>query len=227
MAIESSLVVAAGLMGLAGSPHCAAMCAAPCAVLTGRGAAGGRAARLAAFGAGRLLGYAAGGAAVAGSVALLARLTEAAPALRSLWLLLQLAVLGLGLGLLVRGRPPAWWARLGSVRAPVAAGGWQHLTGPLRAGAAGSLWLAWPCGLLQSALLVAALADTPGQGAAAMAAFAATSSLGLWLPGLLWRRLPGATAGSWRLAGAALVTAAGFALGHGLWERVAAFCAVP
>lgn len=101
---------------------------------------------------------------------------------------------------------------------------------PLRAGAAGGLWLAWPCGLLQSALLVASLADTPAQGAAAMAAFAATSSLGLWLPASLWGRLPSgarATAWAWRLAGAALVAAAGFALGHGLWERVALYCAAP
>ncbi len=32
-----SLVAAAGLMGLAGLPHCAAMCAAPCTAAAGRG----------------------------------------------------------------------------------------------------------------------------------------------------------------------------------------------
>lgn len=230
--MQTALILGAGLMGLAGSPHCAAMCGAPCAAVTGRCGAGRRRELLAGFTLGRLLGYAAGGAAVAGSVAAFTLLGQAAPALRALWLLLQLAVLGLGLWLLLAGRQPAWWARLGSTRVPVAAasGGWQRMAAPLRAGAVGGLWLAWPCGLLQSALLVAALADGPAQGAAAMAAFAATSSLGLWLPGALWHRLPAgarATAWAWRLAGVALVIAAGFALGHGLWVRIAAYCSLP
>ena len=34
-----SLVLAAGLMGLAGLPHCVAMCAAPCMAAAGRGPA--------------------------------------------------------------------------------------------------------------------------------------------------------------------------------------------
>lgn len=229
--MDAALILGAGLMGLAGSPHCAAMCGAPCAAVVGRCGPARRHELLAGFTLGRLLGYAAGGALVASSVAAFALLGQAAPALRSLWLMLQLAVLGLGLWLLVAGRQPAWWARLGSTRAPqAAADGWQRMAAPLRAGAAGGLWLAWPCGLLQSALLVASLADTPAQGAAAMAAFAATSSLGLWLPAALWSRLPSgarATAWAWRLAGAALVAAAGFALGHGLWEQVALYCATP
>lgn len=229
MAIEASLILAAGLMGLAGSPHCAAMCGAPCAAALGGGPAGGG--RLAGFALGRALGYAAGGAAVAGSVALLARVGEAAPALRTVWLLAQLGAFGFGLALMLRGRPPAVWERFGRAPAAVpiaiAPAGWPRLAAPLRAGAAGSLWVAWPCGLLQSALVVAALADTPALGAAAMAAFAATSSLGLWLPGLLCGRLKhgrDASDWTWRLAGAALAAAAGFALGHGLWERVAAYC---
>ncbi len=233
--MDAALVLGAGLMGLAGSPHCAAMCAAPCAAVTGRCGAARRHELLAGFTLGRLLAYTAGGAVVASSVAAFALLTEAAPALRSLWLMLQLAVLGLGLWLVVTGRQPAGWARLGSTRAPLArVDGWQRVAAPLRAGAAGGLWLAWPCGLLQSALLVASLADTPAQGAAAMAAFAATSSLGLCLPAalpaVLSRRLPAgarATAWAWRLAGAALVAAAGFALGHGVWEQVALYCAAP
>jgi sulfite exporter TauE/SafE len=91
--------------------------------------------------------------------------------------------------------------------------------------------LAWPCGLLQSALLVAGLANTAMQGAAVMAVFAASSALGLVLGPALWWRLSGGAANRWispllavRLAGVALALASAWALGHGLWLRVAAWC---
>lgn len=241
MAIEASLILATGLMGLAGSPHCAAMCGAPCAAALGGGAAGGG--RLAGFALGRALGYAAGGAAVAGSVALLARIGEAAPALRTVWLLAQLGAFGFGLALMLRGRPPAVWERFGRAPAAVpiaiAPAGWPRVAAPLRAGAAGSLWVAWPCGLLQSALLVASLANTPLQGALVMGGFAAASAAGLLLGPALWYRWAGGRSPSWlagalggglagglavRLAGLALVLASAWALGHGLWLRFAAWC---
>jgi sulfite exporter TauE/SafE len=238
--MQAALILGAGLMGLAGAPHCAAMCAAPCAALTRR-CGGQRPAVMAGFLAGRLLAYTAGGAVAAAGVAAVGLLGDAAPALLPLWTALQLAVLGLGLWLLCTGRQPGWWARFGrmpsteSTRPPPA--GWQRVAAPLRAGAMGSLWLVLPCGLLQSALVVATLASTPLQGAAAMASFAAASSLGLWLPGALAARFMGwasprtldqARAASWalRLAGASLVLAAGWALGHGLWQRVAVWCGV-
>jgi hypothetical protein len=226
----AALIATAGLIGLAGSPHCAAMCAAPCAAV---GAGCGRTQmreRRAGFALGRVLGYAAGGAVAAGGVAGLRVLAEAAPGLRGLWLLLQLAVLGLGLWLIATGRPPAVWRSV----LPIAAArpdaqGWRRIAAPMRCGAAGSLWLLWPCGLLQSALLIAALAGTPGQGALAMASFAVTSSLGLWLPAALWQRLPAgarAAAWSWRLAGAALAAGALWALSHGVWQSLALWCGV-
>lgn len=227
--MDAALILGAGLMGLAGTPHCAAMCAAPCAAVTQRCGPVHRQELMAGFLAGRMLGYAAGGALVAASVAALGTLGGLAPALRPVWTVLHLAVLGLGLWLLLTGRQPAWWARLGTPRAAAVAppAGWQRVAGPLRAGAAGSLWLAVPCGLLQSALLIAALANTPLQGAAAMASFAVASSLGLWLPAAVWARAPlGARQTAWalRAAGASLVVASGWALGHGVWERVAAYC---
>lgn len=226
------LILAAALLGLAGAPHCAAMCGAPCAALGRRCGAASRTGLMAAFGSGRLLAYAAGGAAVAAGIGGLEALGRSAPLLRPLWTLLHAAVLGLGLWMLVTGRQPALWARLGQGRAtaaarPQPAGGWQRIMPPLAAGAAGSACLVLPCGLLQSALVVAALARTPLQGAAAMASFAAVSSLGLWLPGGLWAGLPRGSRGhAWalRAAGALLVAASGWALGHGLWQRVADLC---
>ena len=101
------------------------------------------------------------------------------------------------------------------------------MSGPLRAGAAGTLWLTLPCGLLQAALIVAALAGSPGQGAAAMAAFAAASSLGLVVYPALWSRWPTSLKpGVWvvRALGAMLLASSAWALGHGLWQRVAALC---
>lgn len=226
--MDLPLIAAAGLMGLAGAPHCAAMCGAPCAAVTGHCGSAQRQTLMAGFTAGRLLSYAAGGAVVAASVGAVTLLGSAAPVLRPLWTLLHIAVLGFGLWLLLSGRQPAWWSRLGS--APVLAApapGWQRMSAPVRATAAGGLLLALPCGLLQSALLIAALASTPLQGALAMASFAAASSLGLWLPGALGARWPGRPTVNvlmLRLSGATLAVASAWALSHDLWQRVAAWC---
>lgn len=231
--MEFALVFSAALMGLAGIPHCLAMCGGTSAGVI-RACGGAREATLG-FHLGRLAGYAAGGAVAASSVALLRQLGEAAPFLRPLWVLVHLAVLGFGLWLLWTGRQPRWMQGQGRALPPeLAAQGWQRVQGPARAAGAGALWLAWPCGLLQSALVVATLAGSAASGAAVMAAFAVTSSVGLVAGPALWLRLSGGgaaglVAGRWavRLAGAGLVAASGWALGHGLWERVMALCFSP
>lgn len=226
--MDTPLIVAAALMGLAGAPHCAAMCGAPCAAVSQRCGGAQRRTLMAGFTLGRLLSYAVGGAVVAAGVGAVTVLSSAAPVLRPLWTLLHLAVLGLGLWLLLTGRQPSWWSRLGAgpVTAEPAAG-WRRVSAPLRAGAAGGLLLALPCGLLQSALLVAALARTPTQGALAMAGFAATSALGLWLPGVLgarWANRPAMNVWMLRLAGGMLALASAWALSHDLWLRWVAWC---
>lgn len=222
----TGLILAAGLMGLAGTPHCAAMCAAPCTAVTQ--GAGRAAAPL--FHLGRVAGYAAAGAVAASSVGMLQQWLGVVPALRPLWTLLHLAALALGLWMLLRGRMPVW-PRAAAPAAPPGAGGWQRLHGPLRSAAAGSAWIAWPCALSQSALLLAALADRPWSGAAAMGLFAVASSPGLLLGPVVLRRISvaggSAAAATWpvRAAGFTLVAASGWALGHGLWAHVAALCA--
>ncbi len=233
--MEIPLIVSATLLGLAGAPHCTAMCAAPCAAAVGQG---GWRANLG-FHLGRLAGYAAVGGLAAASVATLAGWSELSPALRPLWVMLQAAALSLGLWLLVKGRQPAWMAAFG--RTPPAppvphssavpgAPGWQTVKGPARAAVAGSLWVAWPCGLLQSALLVAAMGSSAATGALAMAGFALASAPGLLVgPWLARRMLGGAQAPARerlavRAAGAMLVAFSGWALLHGVWHEVAAFC---
>jgi sulfite exporter TauE/SafE len=219
--MELSLILGGLLLGFGGSPHCAAMCGAPCAALT-RG--GGRCAT--GFHAGRALGYMVGGAVVAASMSSLAAMREVAPVLQPLWALVQVAVLTLGLWLVVTGRQPDW--RFGRAPTVLAApGGWAPMQGPLRSGAAGLAWVAWPCGLLHSALVLAALANGPIGGAAVMAAFSLGSLPALAAAPLLLGRLTGARPKMWsvRAAGLLLAGTSAWAVGHGVWERVAAWCA--
>jgi sulfite exporter TauE/SafE len=101
------------------------------------------------------------------------------------------------------------------------------MRGPARSAALGGAWVLLPCGLLQSALLVAALASDAVGGALVMAVFALASSLGLLIVGAAWQRAiatPAALRWAVRLAGVMLAAASAWALGHGLWLRIAAYC---
>lgn len=244
--IELALIGSTALLGVAGMAHCTAMCGAACAACTApvaqpAGAASRTAAVLpaVAFHIARVASYALGGAVAASSVAALAAWSQFSPALRPFWTLLHVAALALGVYLLWRGQQPQWLGQLGrrgaglgaaALRSPTsaAAQAWQPVRFPLKAASTGALWVAWPCGLLQSALLVSAMANGPVGGGLAMAAFAVTSSGGLLLAPWAWRRWgssPAAQHRAVRLAGALLVGAAAFALLHGLSPRFAAFCA--
>lgn len=231
--MNAALATTALLMGLAGAPHCAAMCGPACAgVLGACGSQGARGSMLS-FHLARLAGYAAGGALAAGSVSWLATQGPQVALLRPLWTLIQVAAVALGLWLLWQGRQPGWVEDIGRrlVRSP-APGRVIWLNAPLRAAAAGSLWVAWPCGLLQSALVVSALAGDAWGGAATMAVFAATSSLGLWVGPALWLKLAGRHGGAAqvaavRLAGAMLAAASAWALWHGLQAMIGEYCVVP
>lgn len=232
--MDGALIGSALLLGVAGMPHCAAMCSAPCAAVAGPRGAGAWA-----FQGARVAGYAAAGFVASASVGSLAALAQWTPALRPLWVLFHVAMLTLGLWLLVQGRHPAWMGQIGRVGlagpsgAPLLAAGaapvrvWRR---PARAALAGGLWVAWPCGLLQSALLVASMTQSAWAGAAAMGGFAMASAGGLLAAPALWRLLRGrADAPAFerrlaRAAGALLAVAALFALGHDVWPPIAAWC---
>jgi sulfite exporter TauE/SafE len=184
------------------------------------------------FHLGRLFGYTAAGAIAASSVQALAAWSAVSPALRPLWTLLNAGALVLGLMLLVRGRQPAWMARLGSAqvgRRP-APEGWQRVRLQARTALAGALWVAWPCGLLQSALVVAALTDGAIDGAWAMAGFALASAPGLLAGPWLWRRWMSSNAGdrrqtgALRVAGLLLAMASSWALMRQVAPAFAAYC---
>lgn len=192
----ATLAWTALLMGLVGGAHCLAMCAAPCGALTRRAAASGQAAaaqpqpimwgaraaahratyRTWAFHIGRLSGYSALGGTAAFAMEQLAWLTQHTAALRPAWTLLHAAVLAWGLLLLIQARQPAWVDEVGRtvwrrVKPAVEAPGGLWL--------AGAAWAFMPCGLLYSALLVAALSGGPLEGALTMAMFGAGSAV--WL----------------------------------------------
>ncbi len=251
--MSTSLMLTALALGLAGTPHCATMCGAACAGLTGAGSAKGRGGEPAttppapgvgrvipmvaaggvmsavagrpmlAFQAGRIAGYATAGALAAVATQGLGWLSTQGAALRPLWTLFHLLVLAWGLSLLVLARQPAW-AQQAGLRLWAQVGPWVRRTGGLFT--AGALWVFMPCGLLWSALLVAGLTGGPVQGALAMGLFAAASGLGLVaVPGLL-ARLRG-TGGDWptRLAGGLLAATAVAALWMDLGQRIADWCA--
>jgi sulfite exporter TauE/SafE len=231
--MSSTLLATALLMGLAGGPHCVAMCGAACAAL---GSAkpgqvtGTRAMWL--FQLGRLAGYSALGAFAAVSMQGLGWLSVQSAALRPVWSLLHVAAALLGMMLLVQGRQPLWlelgarrvWTRMRVYL--TGTGRVAGLTAPL---ALGTVWALLPCGLLYSALLVAALSADAAQGAGVMALFALGSGLSLMAGPWLWLRLRGPGSGQWavRLAGAALLASSAWALWMGLVHDAAPWCVSP
>lgn len=225
-------------MGLAGGPHCAAMCGAAHGAIAHQGGAAQAHRALVALQLGRLASYALAGALVALSVSWVRSFEAAAPLLRPLWTMLHVAAIALGLWLVWAGRAPAWLAQASRQASPVGAGTqplrfFARMPATRRAGLLGLCWGGMPCGLLQSALVVAALASGPAQGAGVMAGFAMASSVSLWLVPRLWLRF-GAGAGRAgesvlpvRLAGALLAGASLFALAHGLGSAIAQALCLP
>jgi uncharacterized protein len=223
--MNAPLVLAGIAMGVASAPHCALMCGTPCAAITA-----GRRSASTGFHLGRVAGYAVAGAVAAGGVSALGAWSRAVPALQPLWLLVHLAFLLLGLWWLLSGRMPARLLRDGTVPIRFV----HRRVHVVRASCAGLAWVAWPCGALQGALLLAALANGASGGAFVMGGFALGSLPALGAAPWLWRRLQALdgsrfTAASfsrigYRVAGLALVVSSAWAVSHGVRERLAALC---
>jgi hypothetical protein len=215
------------LMGLAGGPHCVAMCGAACA---GMGqAAGVKASRaLWGFQIGRLVGYSLVGGLAAASVNALGWLTTQSAAIRPLWSLLHVAALVLGVVLLVQGRQPVW-LEAAAQRLWQQVRVWGGRYGRATPVVMGTLWALMPCGLLYSAIMVAALTGNIAQGAWTMALFALGSSVSLWAGPWLLLRLKNLGDGTWgvRMAGLALAVISGRALWMGLAHNQAPWCITP
>ena len=118
--MSTTLAATALLMGLAGGPHCVAMCGAACAGVVRMGSASRPALAVAAFTRVACTGYSMAGAAAAQAVQSFAWLAAQTAALRPVWTLFHLAVLAWGLMLLVLG-PPARMGQPGGAHGLVAA----------------------------------------------------------------------------------------------------------
>ncbi|MCU0941828.1 MAG: sulfite exporter TauE/SafE family protein [Hydrogenophaga sp.] len=223
--MSTSLAVTALLMGLVGGPHCVAMCGAACAGI-GR-AAGDRSTRaLRGFQASRIAGYAVMGAVAGGSVQGLAWLGTNTAALRPVWTMFHVAALLLGAVLVWQARQPAWIDQLGQTVWRKARPAMAAL-GPRAPYVLGLGWALMPCGLLYSALLVAALSAGAAEGAGVMALFAAGTSVSLLAGPWLLLRMAEWRSGGWgiRLAGVTLMLASGWALWMGLTHPTGLWCA--
>ncbi|WKL16398.1 sulfite exporter TauE/SafE family protein [Comamonas testosteroni] len=233
-----SLVWTALIMGLVGGPHCLVMCAAPCSVVTAAKPVGGgqpvavhglqkrQWLRTSLFHLGRIAAYALLGGIAAMAMESLAWVTSQTTALQRLWMLMHVAVMAWGLAMVVQARQPAWLERAGrSVWARVQ----PWVTAPGGSLAAGFAWALMPCGLLYSAVLVAALSGGAWQGALSMAAFAVGGALWLLAGPWLWQlgqSHVNALRARWgtRVAGLMLIGVASWALWMDLVYKPGLWC---
>ena len=197
-------MLAALALGLAGLPHCGAMCAAPCmaACRPGPGLPASASSVLV-LQIGRLMGYAVLGAIAAQSVGFARLAASHVEALRPLWLMLQMALLICGVWLLLRGAVPRWmdhltpaaaWPARWANRLSAKSGRWPA---GVRSALVGVAWAVLPCAQLYAAVLVAALAPDAAGGAAVMVVFglpAAALFAGLPTAWGWWKRRVAASA---------------------------------
>jgi sulfite exporter TauE/SafE len=189
-----ALMISAGTLGLVGGLHCTAMCtglqrlavhglSAPNQTIVWTPPPSRSSPRRNdwSFHIARMLSYAALGAAAGTGSWLLRWGAGALPVMRPLWSALNLLVLFIGLTLLLHGRQPDWLNALGqavgrqSQARLDALNRWHRL----RPWVAGIAWGLLPCGLLYSAVALAALASEPGRGALVMLVFALGTTIHL------------------------------------------------
>ncbi len=222
--MQTSLALTALIMGLAGGPHCVAMCGAACAGI-GQLAGQQQNRALFSFQVGRWLGYTLMGALAAFGVQALGWLTVESAALRPVWSMLHVAAVVLGLLLVWQAKQPVWldqsaqrlWSQVRKLNANL---------GKVAPVAVGALWALMPCGLLYSALMVAALTGNVWEGALTMACFALGSGVSLGFAPWLLLKLKTLGDGAWgiRLAGLALAVTSGWGLWLGLAHNQAPWC---
>lgn len=229
-------------MGVMGGPHCLAMCAAPCHVVVQ-----GRQKTLKIldqkeklhapfvrqldmslllFHAGRLLGYGALGGVAALTMEQIAWFSDQTSVLHSVWLFIHLAIFAWGMMMLFQGCQPLWLERAGRALWAKAQPLLRLKSGVLLAGFG---WALMPCGLLYSAVLVAALSGNLWRGAASMVAFACGGALWLIVAPYAWQWLSGRVEqfrAEWgvRAGGAMLVLVSIWALWMDLIYKPALWC---
>lgn len=229
----TGLLLSAFFMGLAGVPHCTAMCAAPCAAAFPQGLSWSAV-------VGRSAGYALLGGVAAQASSTLTSWSVWAGRLQSVWIMALVATIMMGAWMVLRGQLPNWLATHGTAlyaRLRTRSAHTAFLTG--------MVWAALPCGLLYGAVVIAMLAPDALQGALVMFIFSLPGGVMLkLLPGFWHRTMQGQatlplSARDWgkhfaaklvnpqwaiRFSGGTLVVASGWALSHRLQDQWLAWC---
>jgi len=218
--MQTALIYSALLMGVAGGPHCVAMCGAACASFN-QSTTQPYAIHL--YHLGRLCGYATMGAIATFAIRSIAWLSSYSAVLHPLWTFFHVLVFFWGLMMLIYARQPIWVDRAGRNI-------WQHVKKlSLRSGGhfyIGMLWALMPCGLLYSALIIASFNGNPLGGALSMAAFALGSSVSLFFAPWLWLKLKTNMVEPYgmRLAGLLLSSASAWAIWMELTQHSKVWC---
>ncbi|MDP3678873.1 MAG: sulfite exporter TauE/SafE family protein [Methylotenera sp.] len=219
--MQSALTYSALIMGLAGGPHCVAMCGAACTALT---QSPQQPHGIYLYHLGRLCGYATLGAIATFAIQSIAWLSSYSAILHPLWTFFHVLVFFWGILLLVFAHQPVWVDRAGRniwghvKKLSIKQGGHFYI---------GMLWALMPCGLLYSALIIASFNGNPLDGAISMAAFAAGSSASLFLAPWLWLKLKTKAVEPYgmRLAGLLLSGASAWAIWMELTHNTKVWCA--
>jgi cytochrome c biogenesis protein CcdA len=144
------------------------------------------------FHIGRMLGYASLGGVMGASLQGLGWLASHSAVFQPVWSLLHVAAAVLGLLLFFKAEQPAWLSEQAQVLwrcVSRSKGETVRSWGPQGLLVLGLVWTFLPCGLLYSALSVAALSSNAWDGGLVMLAFALGSTLVLASGPWAWRRL--------------------------------------
>jgi len=218
--MQSALTYSALIMGLAGGPHCVAMCGAACTALT---QSPQQPYGIYLYHLGRLCGYATLGAIATFAIQSIAWLSSYSAILHPLWTFFHVLIFFWGVLLLIFARQPIWVDRAGRniwgyvKKLSIKQGGHFYV---------GMLWALMPCGLLYSALIIASFNGNPLDGAISMAAFAVGSSASLFLAPWLWLKLKTKAVEPYgmRLAGLLLSGASAWAIWMDLTHNTKVWC---
>jgi len=219
--MQTALIYSSLLMGIAGGPHCVAMCGAACTALT---QSPQTPYAIYHYHIGRLFGYAMLGAIATFAIQSIAWLSGYSSILHPLWTFFHVLIFFWGVLLIIYARQPIWVDRAGRniwghvKKLSTKQGGHFYI---------GMLWALMPCGLLYSALVIASFNGNPLDGALSMSAFALGSSVSLFLAPWLWLKLKTNTIEPYgmRLAGVLLSAASAWAIWMELTHNTKVWCA--
>ncbi len=208
-------------MGLMGGPHGIAMCGAAFVAVRAQGPR-----QIVKFHLGRILGYGILGGIAAYSVNNLAWFSNQTMSLHPIWTFFHGIIFVLGFVMLLYAKQPQWIDHMGkSIWNKI-----QKISKTLRSSfLLGLLWSFMPCGLLYSALLVAALTLNILNGFLSMMFFALGTSISLIVSPIIWLKIKNGKL--WlneiqgmRIAGLLLMIAASWAIWMDLIHPMKLWC---